>query len=342
MPKKKKKNNNKISMNVTPERRKSILLYHDMRVEEDFELCAQRIFEVVKSAAKKYPGKPRFLWLSVQGHLNDLGGFDHDSFEIISNFIPEYLFPYLTEVKTPLMHVRNPHPQREDIPGLLIINPPEDGSEDKFDHHSFARRQREYLSDSRSSKPSVRSIAGYLGRDGSCQICWESTVERAHALPEALGGSNDVRNFALLCPYHHQMAPDVADAEAFWKWIDYSYDRDSHMREMGENVQQLLRKYIHEAVPNNSNRNNDYEKAKEGGFDQELIFELKNLYGWTQEELGGLLERRLVQEFNRVRRAATTNHRGVGRKVSTYAWAYNVALRRVKDEEKIRSERIIK
>lgn len=132
-PMPKKKNKSAPTKNATQKKEKSILLYHDMRVEEDFEMCARRIFEVVKSAAEKYPRKPRFLWLEVQGHRNDLGGFDHDSYELMSNFILKFLSPYLSEIRTPLVRLRNSGDQREDIPDLLTIIPPEDGSEDKFD-----------------------------------------------------------------------------------------------------------------------------------------------------------------------------------------------------------------
>ncbi|RKS09727.1 hypothetical protein DFP74_5469 [Nocardiopsis sp. Huas11] len=318
---------------------KSILLFHDMRVEEDFELCAQRMFEVVRGAARRFPGRPRRMILTVQGHRNDLGAFDHDAFEIMQEFGSGFLLCYLTEFTHPYFTLKNNRKQREDIPDVLEITPPEDGSGSSFDYWGFARRQREFISDPRSSRPTLRAIADYLGRDTSCQICWRKPVERAHAVPESLGGSNDVRNFALLCTYHHREAPDIADAEAFWRWIDYVYDRDAHMRpEVG------IPGFVFEASPWNELIGVDDEgkpgtETDENLFRRKLRIELTHLYGWGPEEFSRLESIGIDQEFHRVRRGATGRHRGVGRKVSTYAWAYNTALVRFREIEKIKEER---
>jgi hypothetical protein len=46
-----------------------------------------------------------------------------------------------------------------------------------------------------------------------------SGLERAHAVPRSIGGSNEPSNLALLCKHCHLEAPDTADAAWFWRWI---------------------------------------------------------------------------------------------------------------------------
>ncbi|MFF2719799.1 HNH endonuclease [Streptomyces sp. NPDC058011] len=219
---------------------KVIALYHDMRVEEDFAKCATRIFTILKKAAATSPGAPRYLYLDVQGHRNAAGGYDADALEIIKEFLTGFLSPYLTEISTPLYQARNPKPQREDIPDVLNIRDPD--REHAFDHRELRVRNRDSHPDERRSRPPVRAIAEYLGLDEPiCLICWQAPVERAHVVPESLGGSNDVRNFALLCPRHHREAPDVVDAEAFWSWVDYACERDGHMKWQGVEPEMVTR-----------------------------------------------------------------------------------------------------
>lgn len=131
-------------------------------------------------------------------------------------------------INTPLYHAKNPGKQRNDIPDILRINHPDDGSKYGYDARLLGVQPREKKAAHRKTAPTVRAIAEYLGLDdAACLVCWRKPVERAHVVPSALGGSMDVRNFALLCPEHHAEAPDVADAESFWAWIDYAELRDS-------------------------------------------------------------------------------------------------------------------
>lgn len=219
-------------------KKSGIALYHDMRVEEDFAKCATRLFSILKRVAATSPGAPRYLYLDIQGHRNAAGGYDADAIEIIHEFLLGFLSPYLTEISTPVYRARNPEPQREDVPDVLTIRDPD--REHAYDHRELRVRNRDSRPDPRRSRPPVRAIADYLGLDEPiCLICWQTPVERAHVVPESLGGSNDVRNFALLCPHHHREAPDVADAEAFWSWVDYACERDGHMKWEGAEPQML-------------------------------------------------------------------------------------------------------
>lgn len=75
---------------------KGIALYHDMRVEEDFNKCATRLFSILKNAAAMRPGAPRHLYLDIQGHRNSAGGYDADALEIMQEYLMGFLGPYLT------------------------------------------------------------------------------------------------------------------------------------------------------------------------------------------------------------------------------------------------------
>lgn len=104
-------------------RQKAVAIVHRMEASEDFETTAEILFKMVQDAAKHFPGKPRHLYLEIDGHRNSVGGFDHDAFELISNFIPGLLGPYLTEVTHPLAQIANRVAQREDLPPALVITP---------------------------------------------------------------------------------------------------------------------------------------------------------------------------------------------------------------------------
>lgn len=301
-----------------PAKQKLTLIYHDMAVYEDFERAAHRIFELVRECARTYPGKPRALVLEVQGHRNEEGGFDHDAWELMRYFLPEQLFPYLTELWTPLMRIRNGKPQREDVPDVLTFFPPLDGSPVDYDVEALSTRNRPEINGTRTSAPSVAQIARYLGlSEPCCLVCWAKPVERAHALPRSLTGSNSLANFALLCHEHHLEAPDVADSEAFWKWIDYAAERDSGRR------MALIATALDITVPEREPR-----PAKTAFF-TEVMAELKALYEWRDEYFRDPNWAEIFTEHYNVLQNHTGKHFGVDMKVSTHAWALDVARRRV-------------
>jgi len=305
---------------------KGIALYHDMRVEEDFTKCATRLFSILKKAAATSPGAPRYVYLDIQGHRDAAGDYDADVLEIIHDFLLGFLGPYLTEISTPLFHARNPEPQREDIPDLLTVRDPD--REHSYDHRELRVRNRDSSPDGRRSRPPVRAIADYLGLDEPiCLICWQAPVERAHVVPESLGGSNDVRNFALLCPRHHREAPDVADAEAFWSWVDYACERDGHMKWEGVDPETLA---TAERVGLHIETRGSVRKSLRH-FDR-VRDELVRHYGWCPEDFaGGYHWGALMDEFHTVMDSATSTHFNVSKKASTEAWAFEVARRRLRD-----------
>ncbi|WP_245769197.1 HNH endonuclease [Streptomyces indicus] len=304
--------------------REGVAIYHDMKVYENFERCAIRIFECIKQAEKSSPGAPRSLYIDIQGHRNEAGGFDHDAFELIKDFALGFLGDYLTEIHTPLYHVRNPGKQRNDIPEVLQINHPDDGSKYGYDAGSLGIQPREKKPVTRKTAPTVRAIADYLGlEEAACLVCWRKPVERAHVVPSSLGGSMDVRNFALLCSEHHAEAPDVADAESFWAWIDYAELRDSPDKwaNASDEVKDFLRKH---------NIQIGKETRESLPFFSAVKGELKSLYGWTDNDLKKADWLELMDEFHRVLDTATGRHFSIDKKASTYAWAYDIALRRIR------------
>lgn len=109
-----------------------IAIYHVVYAHENFEKSAHILHEMIRDAARDFPGKPRTLYLDIEGHRNSAGGFDHDMHELQGKFILGFLSPYLTEIHTPLLTefgevARPQRPQRDDVPDELNIRPAEDG-----------------------------------------------------------------------------------------------------------------------------------------------------------------------------------------------------------------------
>jgi hypothetical protein len=297
--------------------RPSVLIMHVMTIEENFERCAYRLHEMLKDAQQNSPDARRILCISVDGHRDEAGDYDRDAWEIINHFIPEILAPYLSEYWTPSRGIQRIKRQRNDIAPLLEINPPPE-KDTFYDVEALRLRSREQEAGERNSPPSVKAIADYIGiHPPRCLICGGTPVQRAHALPRSLGGSYDVRNFALLCKPHHDQAPDIADAEAFWAWIDYMGMRNSrgdfhpkHPEMLGVRVPII--------------KGTAEENAR---FSETIRRELIELYGWGQEEFDSFTWA-LNVELHKVLGDATGYHFGIIRKASTHAWAYDVALRR--------------
>ena len=307
-------------------KQKAVAIYHDMKVYENFERCAQRIFECIKAAQRESPGAPRILYIDIQGHRNEVGGFDHDACELITEFSIGFLMNYLTELHTPLLHIENPKGQRNDLPDLLRIGHPKDGSTYGYNANSLEVQPREREPVDRKSRPTIRAIADYLGlKEAACLVCWRKPVERAHVVPHALGGSMDVRNFALLCPTHHSEAPDVADAESFWAWVDYAELRDSPDKwlDAPDELKEWLRQH---------NVRIGKPEREPPSFFSAVKHELKSLYKWTDLDFNTADWPALMEEFYQVLGSATSSHFSIDKKVSTYAWAYDIARRRISGE----------
>ena len=98
-----------------------IVLYHRVMRRENFEKAATDIFNLLKSAQTKSPNVARILYVDIDGHKNDQGGYDNDMFELQKDFGLGFLAKYFTEVHFPLGDFINSKPQCNDIPDKLEI-----------------------------------------------------------------------------------------------------------------------------------------------------------------------------------------------------------------------------
>lgn len=56
--------------------------------------------------------------------------------------------------------------------------------------------------------------------DKECWCCGHNTrLQRAHIIPDSLGGTDEPGNLILLCGRCHSVAPNVIDPEIMWDWL---------------------------------------------------------------------------------------------------------------------------
>lgn len=112
---------------------RAVAIYHRIMRRENFETAAKDLFRLLAEAQKKEPGRKRVLYLDIDGHKNQAGGFDEDMFELQRHFIVEFLLPYFSEVHIPLGSFVNKEEQRNDIPDQLDIFNSNEKEEDSLD-----------------------------------------------------------------------------------------------------------------------------------------------------------------------------------------------------------------
>jgi hypothetical protein len=100
---------------------RAVAIYHVVYAHEGFEESAHSLFKLVQNAQRKAPGKKRMLFLDIEGHRNDEGGFDADMIELQELFLMGFLSLSLSEIHAPLVKAKNPHPQDNEIPPALVI-----------------------------------------------------------------------------------------------------------------------------------------------------------------------------------------------------------------------------
>jgi hypothetical protein len=100
-----------------------IAIYHLMKRREGFEETAGMLWVMVRDAARLQPGKPRRLYMDVEGHTargqvqNQVDDYDADASEVI-HFVRAALGPFLTD--TPWGKTEDT-PQSEDLPEHIIM-----------------------------------------------------------------------------------------------------------------------------------------------------------------------------------------------------------------------------
>lgn len=82
---------------------KAAAIYHEMRADDGFEATATVLFTLVQEAITKFPKKRRILYLDIDGHRNEGGGFDIDSYEIQNEYVCGFLGKWLHEAHMPLV-----------------------------------------------------------------------------------------------------------------------------------------------------------------------------------------------------------------------------------------------
>jgi hypothetical protein len=88
---------------------------------ETFDDAAEMLLQMVRSAAEKFPGQPRHLYLDIDGHRNPAGGLDADMFELVTDYMG-FLSRWLTRFSTPLGKTFQTPRQYEDVPDYMLIH----------------------------------------------------------------------------------------------------------------------------------------------------------------------------------------------------------------------------
>jgi hypothetical protein len=102
----------------------AVAIYHRVYASEGFEEAAQTLFRLVQQAQRTSPGAERLLFLDIDGHRNEAGGFDSDMFELQQRFVLGFLMQFLTQVNMPLApgaRRKDDRPQSNNIPEALTI-----------------------------------------------------------------------------------------------------------------------------------------------------------------------------------------------------------------------------
>ena len=102
---------------------RSVALYHVVYRQEGFEQAAQTLFTLVRDAQARFPDRRRMLFLDIEGHRTEEGGFDADMRELQTDFLIGFLGQYVCEIHCPLARAANPKGQDNEIPDNLHIRP---------------------------------------------------------------------------------------------------------------------------------------------------------------------------------------------------------------------------
>ncbi len=100
---------------------KGIAVYHLVYEHEDFKTSANILVKLLQNTQKQFPNYKRYLYLDIEGHRNKNGGFDHDMYELQKDFALGLLMQFFTEIHMPLIGVKNPKLQRNDMPQEFVI-----------------------------------------------------------------------------------------------------------------------------------------------------------------------------------------------------------------------------
>lgn len=100
---------------------------------ENFEAAAKDLFRLLAETQKTHPDKARVLYLDIDDHRNEAGGFDADMLELQKDFCIGFLLPYLTEIHMPLGSFGNAKGQENQVPDQFEIFHGSGGKDDSLD-----------------------------------------------------------------------------------------------------------------------------------------------------------------------------------------------------------------
>jgi len=98
-----------------------VKIYCAVQKDDDFEISAKMIFDLILEGQKKYPNEDRHLYLDIFGHRTENGAFDQDMFELQKDFIAGFAMEYLKSATIPFGRIENHHQQNNDVPSELTI-----------------------------------------------------------------------------------------------------------------------------------------------------------------------------------------------------------------------------
>lgn len=96
-------------------RDKSIAIKHTVFAEENFQTAARMLYKLIYTAQQKFPNQKRILYLDIEGHRNNAGGYDRDMLELQKEFMLDFLLPYLSVAHLPLCSVENTKLQKNEL-----------------------------------------------------------------------------------------------------------------------------------------------------------------------------------------------------------------------------------
>ena len=98
-----------------------IAIYHRIYKRENFETAAKDLIKLIYMTQVKNPDEPRALFVDIEGHKNEAGGFDEDMQELQTEFGLGVLLQFVEELHFPLISVKNAKGQQNDVPSRLMI-----------------------------------------------------------------------------------------------------------------------------------------------------------------------------------------------------------------------------
>lgn len=103
----------------------TVSIYHVVAEDDSFEDAAAEAFGLLKKAQGDFPDWPRVLYIDIEGHEGEQGGFNADFYEFQQEFFFSTLAPFLTGFDLPLTGALiSPDVQRNDVPDELVVRVP--------------------------------------------------------------------------------------------------------------------------------------------------------------------------------------------------------------------------